>query len=791
MSYIDAMFDRDSDVIRVVERLPNGKRVFKDTPVKYNFFYEDPRGKYTSIFGTSLTKVTCNSTKDFRKEVNMLQSKKLFESDINPVFAHLSEHYQDIDPPKMNVCFFDIETDFCKDRGYAPPDDPFLPITSIGAYMQWCDKMYVLAVPPKTMTMETAKLMFADMPEVELFEKESEMLTRFLDIIEDADVLTGWNSESFDIPFIVNRMIKTIGKDETRRLCHWNQRPKKREFEKFGKTSQTYDLVGRVHMDYLDLYRKYRMEERHSYKLDYIGEVEVGEKKVAYNGTLDQLYNKDFRKFVEYNKQDVMLLDKIDKALKYIDLANSYAHQNTVLLPTVMGAVAAIEQALINEAHKLGLRVPNRSMKKSSTQAAGAYVAYPKVGLHKWVGSTDINSLYPSTIRALNMSPETIVGQIRHDYTDAYIHEQMTLKKKSFAASWEGKFACLEYDFMMEKDSTRKLIIDWEDGTVSEHSADEVYSIVFDSGLPWTISANGTIFTFEKEGLIPSTLAKWYANRKKMQAVSKKFAKLENGIKLPDNVATYSYGSATCDNVVELRYMDWNELESRIESGNCSDIDEYLVKYSLVVRDGSIFAADPAEQNLAYDYWDRRQHTLKIALNSAYGSLLNEGCRFFDHRIGQSTTLSGRQIVKHMTAQINEIVCGEYDHYGTVQIYQDTDSLKCTHLIRTNKGEVAVGELFEQCPEFWNDGDKEYAYDPELMVMSYDDEIDQPYYGHINYIYRHRVDKDMYEIEDEFGNVVTVTSDHSAMVIRNGKLIEAKPQEINPNDRLITLKVNE
>ena len=212
MSYVDAIFDRDNDTIRVVERLPNGKRVFKDNPVKYNFFYEDPRGKYTSIFGTSLTKVTCHSTKDFRKEVNMLQGKKLFESDLNPVFAHLSEHYQDVDPPKLNVCFFDIETDFCKDRGYAPPDDPFLPIASIGAYMQWCDKMYVLAVPPKTMTMETAKLMFADMPEVELFEKESEMLTRFLDIIEDADVLTGWNSESFDIPFIVNRMIKTIEK---------------------------------------------------------------------------------------------------------------------------------------------------------------------------------------------------------------------------------------------------------------------------------------------------------------------------------------------------------------------------------------------------------------------------------------------------------------------------------------------------------------------------------------------------------------------------------------------------
>ena len=135
-------------------------------------------------------------------------------------------------------------------------------------------------------------------------------------------------------------------------------------------------------MDYMQLYRKYTYEERHSYSLDAIGEYEECGSKVAYEGTLDQLYNKDFPKFIDYNRQDTMLLAKLDKKLRFLDLANELAHDNTVLLPTTMGAVAVTEQAIINEAHQRGMIVPNRKGKddQGETQAAGAYVAYPKKG---------------------------------------------------------------------------------------------------------------------------------------------------------------------------------------------------------------------------------------------------------------------------------------------------------------------------------------------------------------------------------------------------------------------------
>jgi len=175
-------------------------------------------------------------------------------------------------------------------------------------------------------------------------------------------------------------------------------------------------------------------------------------------------------------------------------------------------------------------------------------------------------------------------------------------------------------------------------------------------------------------------------------------------------------------------------------------------------------------------------------LNSCYGAILNSGCRFFDKRIGQSTTLTGRSITRHMTAQVNDIVCGEYNYLGKSIIYNDTDSSFFTTKLRVNKNEtITIEDAFNSCTEFWNDGDKEYGYNPELTVMSYDPIKDEPYQGHINYVYRHKVAKYLYEIEDDLGNTVVVTEDHSVMVEREGKLIELKPMDIQDSDVLISI----
>ena len=615
MPYVDGFFDRDNDVIKIVERV-DGKRVYQDYQSKYTFYYEDPKGKYKSTYGHPLSKIVCKNTKDFRKELAINKDKHLFESDINPIFQCLSEHYLNQDAPKLNVCFFDIETDFDPERGFAPPEDPFMPITAITVNLQWLDVLITIAIPPKGLPFEEAKAMCKERwgEDVVLFTNDSnhageqQMLQTFLDLIEDADILSGWNSEGYDIPYTVNRVKRILSSNDTRRFCLWDQKPKRREFEKFGKTSETYDLVGRVHLDSLNLYRKYTYEERHSYRLDAIGEMEIGENKTVYEGTLDQLYNKDFKKFIEYNRQDTALLDKLDKKLRFIDLSNELAHANTVLLQTTMGAVAVTEQAIINEAHRRGLQVPNRKPREDgATQAAGAYVAFPKKGLHKWIGSMDLNSLYPAVIRSLNMAPETIVGQIRPDTSNSRVEADMNIKKKSFAGSWEGRFATEEYEAVMEQRRDVPLIIDWEDGAVDTLSGAEIHKMIFDSNQPWMLSANGTIFTTEFEGVIPGILKRWYSERKELQA----------------------------------------KLKKAREAGNDAEIA----------------------------FWDKRQLVKKINLNSLYGAILNPGCRFFDKRIGQSTTLTGRQIVKHMSAEVNKTITGEYDHVGESVIYGDTDSV--------------------------------------------------------------------------------------------------------------------
>jgi DNA polymerase elongation subunit (family B) len=603
MSYIDALFDREHDRIHIVGRR-DGERYYQDYPATYIFYYDDPRGKFRSIYGNPVSRFSSRNNKEFRKEMRIQSGKNLYEADINPVFRCLEENHKGQDAPKLHTAFFDIEVDFDPERGFSRPDDPFNAITAISVYLDWLDQLVTLVKPPRHMSMETAQEIASEFSNTFVFAEEKDLLDTFLNLIADADVLSGWNSEGYDIPYTVMRTTRILSKDDTRRFCLWDQLPKQRTFERFGAENLTFDLVGRVHLDYMQLYRKYTYEERHSYSLDAILEYEGLEGKTKFEGTLDQLYNQNFKTFIEYNRQDVNGLANIDKKLRFLDLANTLAHENTVLLPTTMGAVAVTEQAIINEAHERGMVVPVRKerLTDEDTQAAGAYVAYPKKGIHEYVGSIDINSLYPSAIRALNMGPETIIGQLRPTMTDHYIAEKMR-GGASFAAAWEGLFGTLEYTAVMEQQRGTEITIDWQDGEDSVHSAAEVWHLVFDSNHPWILSANGTIFTYESEAVIPGLLKRWYAERKDMQKKLKE-------------------------------------------------------------------ATNKADE----EYWDKRQLVKKINLNSLYGAILNPGCRFFDKRIGQSTTLTGRAIAKHMDAHVNECITGKYDHVGEAIIYGDTDS---------------------------------------------------------------------------------------------------------------------
>ena len=231
------------------------------------------------------------------------------------------------------------------------------------------------------------------------------------------------------------------------------------------------------------------------------------------------------------------------------------------------------------------------------------------------------------------MAGETIVAQIRQTITDQYMKDKglrLASEKKRYkegdddvtgAILWENLFGSLEYTAIMNQERGTMLTVDYEDGRSVEMSAAEIWKLVFDSHKPWMLSANGTIFTYEKEGVVPGLLTRWYSERKETQKLAKE-----------------AYGTDK------------------------------------------------------FDYYDKRQLVRKILLNSAYGALLNEHCRFYDKRIGQSVTLSGRQIVKHMMSTINETVEGVYSHEGNAIVYGDTDSCYFT-AYPILKSQIANGEL--------------------------------------------------------------------------------------------------
>jgi DNA polymerase elongation subunit (family B) len=648
VSYIDAILDRKTDQIHIAERV-DGERRLLVVPANHVFYHEDPNGIHRSIFGHPCKKIAMSSSHKFRTALadHRRRGRRIFESDINPVFRHLADKYMGAEVPSLNIGFFDIEADFHPEKGFAPTEDPFNAVTAISLYRSADQTLTSWVLCPPTVALDAAQAIAGQFANTYMFDDEATLLDAFLTGIEDVDLLSGWNSAGYDVPYLVNRVKRILSIDATRRFCLWGMLPSKRDYmDKFGRNLTTYDFVGRVHLDYIELYRKHNTQQRLSYALNAIGELEVGETKTPYEGTLDDLYKKDLFKFIEYNRQDVMLMVKIDQKNKFIELANQIAHANCVLLKTTMGSVALVEQAIINEMHAMGFVVPDRKPRDDDDcdpeptndenddeevdqnitgeikSVVGAYVAQPREGLRDHVGAVDIKSLYPNAICALNMSPETLVGQVRPDETMKLIEERVAkLPTTHRAEAWEGLFCTLEVQHMHAQEDI-EVTVDFIDQltdivTTRTMTGKQLHEYVFDPANHVCITANGTLFRTDVEGMIPALLIKWYAERKQLQKSHAEWEKKKEH-------------AATADEKTEAEYK--------------------------------------------INFYHQRQYAKKILLNSLYGALLQENCRFFDQRVGQSTTLSGRSIVKHMNASINQLVTGEYDYRGEIVVYSDTDS---------------------------------------------------------------------------------------------------------------------
>lgn len=738
----------------IVNERVNGKRIVHHYEPHYFFYYSDPNGKFTSIYGDKCSRFVTSSYNTYKEEIDMVKriNIKIFESDVKPTLKTLEEHYKGCNLPNPHIAYFDIETDYDPDRGFAGPEEAFMPITAISVFCSWTQKLHCLTIKPKSMLANEAQAIVDKFENTILCNSESQLLDLFLNLIEDADILTGWNSSSFDIPYIVHRIQKVRGKQETSRLCLHKQYPKKRTFEQYGDEIVTYDLIGRLHLDYLELYRKYAGHELPNYKLDYVAEIEVKENKIQYDGSLDELYNYDYEKFIQYSRQDTLLLKKIDDKLKYIDLIGLFAHDNLVTYSMVTGAVGLSDNAILLEIHNRNMVAPDRQQTNEEDESiAGAFVLDPKPGISEWTASVDMSALYPSTFRALNMSPETIVGQIQQDLTtnlfDTKKNEYLKNRKRSkkdigTAELWSGVFEIPEVTEVQNKTNTMLKVKFDVDTQVFDISAKDLWDIIVQNN--WILSANGTIFKTDIEGIIPGILTRWFNERKQYQKIMKEWINFSVNQSNPSDF-----------------------IQEQLKNIKTSNLKDYI-----------------KEQ---VGFWDRKQNAAKLNGNSLYGALTNKGSRFYDQRMGQSCTLTGRCVTRHMGKKISEILTGSYD-FTDVIVYGDTDSVAGDTNIRTNIGNYTIEQLFHMCNIKYSKDNKEYGSDNNIKILNFDIKTNNVEFNNFNYIYRHKTNKSKWKLITESGKEIITTDDHSMMVERDGKLIEVKPSEIIISDVVLSLK---
>ena len=279
-------------------------------------------------------------------------------------------------------------------------------------------------------------------------ESETHLLKEFLVFWEkhQPDVVTGWNTEFFDIPYLCNRIKKLFGEDELKRLSPWGG-VQDREVYQMGRRHQTYNIQGVAALDYFDLYRKFTYTAQESYRLDHIAKVELGERKAGNPfDTFREWYTKDFQSFIEYNIGDVELVDKLEDKMKLIELCLTMAYDAKVNFVDVLGSVRYWDVLIYNHLREKNVVIPQKVSHDKVEQYEGAYVKDPQVGMHKWVMSFDLNSLYPHLIMQYNISPETLVN------SGAKLEEGLVDKILSGTAKNETKYCMTPNGAFFRKD---------------------------------------------------------------------------------------------------------------------------------------------------------------------------------------------------------------------------------------------------------------------------------------------------------------------------------------------------
>ena len=391
----------------LLREIVNGERV--NTRVKYSPTLYAPVLKQTSyktLDGKYVTPIKHETMKDAKEWVEQYKDQPhMVYGNTLYAYSYLSEEYPDrVNWNMDNILLITLDIEVECENGFPNVEQAIEPLISITIKNHQNKRIMVWGIGGfKTDRGDVGYVQCQD---------EKELIQEFLTFWEknQPDIITGWNTEFFDIPYLYNRIRKVFDEDEVKRLSPWKS-VTSRSVYTMGRSHQIVEIQGVAHLDYFDLYRKFTYTNRESYRLDHIAFVELGERKEGNPfETFKDWYTRDYQSFIEYNITDVELVDKLEDKMKLIELCLTMAYEAKVNYMDVLGTTKYWDILIYNYLRKKNIVIPQKVNKEKSEKYEGAYVKEPIVGMHNWVMSFDLNSLYPHLIMQYNISPETLVA---------------------------------------------------------------------------------------------------------------------------------------------------------------------------------------------------------------------------------------------------------------------------------------------------------------------------------------------------------------------------------------------
>lgn len=448
----------------------NGKRVKQRIPFQPKLYSPSKNNKptaFTTIQGKYLEEVSPGTIKECKEYIEMYNGVAGFEIYGNTgwIYQYISTLYPqfeqaEFDMAQIRVLDMDIETE--SENGFATIEDPSEQVCVIT--LRLGDEKWVMATRPFALPQD---------PKVHqaVFASEKDMLAEFLQLWKeiDCDVVTGWNVRFYDLPYLINRIGRIFNdENKAKQLSPWGYISAEKVFSR-GQEKAAYKISGISILDYYELYRKYTFTQQESYALGHIAQIELGESKLDYSeyDNIRDFYTKNFQKFVEYNVQDVDIVRKLDVKLNLINLHISMAYLAKVNYDDVFGQVRTWDSIIFNHLLAKGVIIQQKVNQSKDAQYAGAYVKDPIIGMHEWVVSYDLASLYPHLIMGQNISPDTIIDDPAVKFNDL---------------------------------SVAKLLNEEIDTSVlKQHD--------------YSMAANGQMFRRDKMGFLPELMGKFYESR--------------------------------------------------------------------------------------------------------------------------------------------------------------------------------------------------------------------------------------------------------------------------------------